>query len=151
MGLVPFFSGGFYGFLAFPISLLILLWLVHVVKKNGEFRFWLSDALLAIAGIVLVYGISALWAVDKGMSWWGAVKHMPLLLYALAIMQMEPEERKNIFDLVPLSGTVMTVLSFPLQFVPSSVCESRPMDVLRGSLNTPIHMHCICWWEQSFF
>lgn len=123
LGILPFFSGGFYSFLAFPISLFLVVWILRIVKKNGAFRFWLSDALLAITVIVFAYGVSALWAVDKGMSWWGLIKHMPLLLYALAIMQMESEEKKHMLTYVPLSGTIMTVVSFPLQFI--SVLSER--------------------------
>lgn len=137
VGSVSFLAGGYYTFLAFPVSLFLVLWIAFTVKQNGQFRFWLSDAVIAIGVLVFAYGASAFWAVDQGMAWWGLVKHMPLFLYVLAVMQVEPNDTHVLLDYVPICGGIMTVISIPMQFI--SVLSERvsPSGRLAGFFEYP--------------
>ena len=91
--------------------------LVHLWRKK-KLRWRLNDAFLAAAGISLFYAVGWLWAVDSGVAVWGAVKHLPVVLFALALLQEEPEGRLRLLRDIPWMGAAMTALSFALQFVP---------------------------------
>lgn len=137
IGIVSFLAGGYYTYLSFPVSLFLVLWIAFTVKRNGEFRFWLSDAVIAIGAIVIAYGLTAFWAVDQGMAWWGLVKHIPLFLFVLAIMQLSENDTHILLDYVPISGGIMTAISIPLQFISALSERISPNGRLAGFFEYP--------------
>ncbi len=116
--LCPFAVGLFFEWLAALGTLFLLGYLICLHRKNSKINLPLSLPILLSLLIVLFYGISVFWAVDKGMAPFGFVKFLPLPLFALAAAQLTDEQRKSLLDTVPLSGVGMTVLSAVLRYVP---------------------------------
>lgn len=53
------------------------------------------------------------------MAVWGAVKYMPLPLFAIALLQLKVDERKILVYDLPIFGAGMTLATFALQFIPA--------------------------------
>ena len=70
LAIVPFFAGGFFPCTSILISALLLWVLIRLIQKQGAFRWRISDAVVAVAAIVLCYGLTPLYAVDRGMACW---------------------------------------------------------------------------------
>lgn len=93
----------------------LLLW----YAQGGALRLRRGLPLVAVLTVTGFYLLSALWAVDRGMAVWGFVKLLPLAPFALCCMQLSRGERMTLLEDLPLLGTVMTALTFALQFVPA--------------------------------
>lgn len=118
MFFAPFFCGGFFEWTSCLFSLFLVGYLFYIWKKNGTIIFRKNLTVLAVAVVILFYGISALWGIDHGMSLVGFFKFLPLILFSLIIMQFEPEERTDLWDVIPVSGAAMTILSILLGQIP---------------------------------
>lgn len=117
--IIPFLSGGFYAYLAPVISIGLFLLLLSDCRRRGRFVFYFNETLLALAALLISGLLSVLWAADRGMSVYGAVKALPLLMYALLLMQSEGEEREEAYRVLPLCGAVMTVMCVLFSFIPA--------------------------------
>jgi len=115
---VPFLWGGFHDGVCAAASVVLLGALVYAVAARGSLRVEKSPPALGIALLFLGYLLSPLWAADRGMAWLGAVRMLPVLLFALCVMQLPRGEREELCGAVPLLGAAMTVVSFALRFVP---------------------------------
>ena len=107
-------TGLYYELAAAVISVLLFLCLIR--HKKLAIRVNVSS--VAIFAISLFYALSATWAVDGGIAVWGAVKHLPAVLFALCLMQEKREERLRLLKDIPWLGAAMVTVSFALQFVP---------------------------------
>ncbi len=117
MFIFPFLIGGFHIFTACLASIYIVIYLIIISKKTKNVYFYCNISSVAISVFVLSYLISAFWAVDRGMAFTGFFKFLPLVLFAAALMQIE--DVSEILKIIPVSGCVMTVLSFILHFFPA--------------------------------
>ena len=111
-------AGGFYAWTAALAGGVLLFYLGYLMRQSGKLRLRLNYTVSALALILLGYGLGVLWATDHGMAGYGFVKFLPVALYALVLMQHEPEELRDILRIVPWAGAVMTAGTFLLQFVP---------------------------------
>lgn len=84
------------------------------ISAKKEFRIHLGVEAVAFAVIPTAYLITALWGVDKFNSILGFAKFLPVLFFLLLIMQLEKKTRERLLSFAPVSGAVMTVLSFVL-------------------------------------
>lgn len=116
--IAPFAAGGFYEYISCIFSVLLLIYILVCRKKNGYLLIYKNIALFSLTVPVLFYGISLIWAVDHGMSVLGFIKFLPLPLFAIAVMQQDAGNRKELFHAVPISGILMTVLSLLLGCLP---------------------------------
>lgn len=116
---MPYFSGGFYSGGCAAATVFLLGYLLWITRKNKHFTVNLNDTLMAVLLLVLCYSLSYFWAADRGMAAWGLVRFAPVLLFALAIMQIKAEQLSEIYRLVPLSAAIMTVVSYGMQYVPA--------------------------------
>ena len=73
----------------------------------------------AVFLVCLGFLFTPMWAADKGMAVFGIVRYLPLVFYALLVMQMSESERLGAYNLIPLTGAGITVISFLLQFIPA--------------------------------
>lgn len=114
----PFLSGGYYPYTwALTIAmLLVLLW--RFGKRIGHLNLRCNDTFLALALLTIGSGLSVFWAADHGMAVWGIVRFVPVLLFALVLLQLPAERIQKVWLLVPLSGAVMTLFSGVLQHIP---------------------------------
>ena len=134
---LPFAFGGFFTYLALPVTAFLLAVLWKTVKQKGELKFKTNLSTVAIVLVVLGYLVTVLWAADKGMAAFGMIRMIPLLLYLLLLLQIPSEERSGVLDLVPLSGGVMTVLSMALLLIPSLGTYMTISDRLAGFFAYP--------------
>lgn len=101
------------------LSSVLLFALLVWYGRHRTIRIPMHLTGLAVAVIVLSYGISALWAVDGGLALWGIVKMLPAAFFALACFQLGQEGRRALLGDLPLLGAGMTALSFALQWIPA--------------------------------
>ena len=99
-------------------SALVSIALLAYLSRKKQLTLRLNPAFLATAAITLFYAVGWLWAVDSGVAVWGGVKHLPVLLFALCLMQEEKDARLRLLRDIPWMGAAMVLLTFPLQFVP---------------------------------
>lgn len=85
---------------------------------NGEIRFCWNLPLITAIMFPVAYGVSALWAVDFGMAFFGMVRFLPLPIFVLAMEQNEKKTGETLVDYVPISGMIMVVLSWILGMIP---------------------------------
>ena len=137
LGLLSFFAGGFYAFLAFPVALYLSVWLMLRSKKAGGLRLCLSLESVAVLLVVLAYGLTAFWGIDRGLAWWGFVKFIPLVLYAAVLMQLDQQEREETLCLIPLAGVIMTLGGTVLQFIPVLQTRIMPNGQFAGFFEYP--------------
>ena len=117
--ITPFCLGGFHLLIscAFSVVLLVILWMV-VCRQRG-LHLYRNDAILAVIALLIGFGASVLWAVDRGMAVFGIFQFFPILPFALLMMQQSSGRKDQVLESVPLSGVFMTVVSFVLRFVPA--------------------------------
>lgn len=112
-----FCVGLFHEYLSCVASIFLASWLFinHIRKKRTV--IYLNLTTVSFAFIVLSYGLTVIWAVDSGMAFIGFLKYLPLLLFAISLMQTE--EKDTILNFLPYTVTLMTVLSAILAQIPS--------------------------------
>lgn len=112
----PFLLGGFYVYTSVIATVYLAFFLFFQVKNSGDILLKVNITFVSICIISLSFLVSCFWAVDKGIAFTGFIKFLPLLLFSLAVSQINLTERKNILKKLPISGCVMTVISFGLHF-----------------------------------
>lgn len=117
--ILPYLSGGFYAYLAPAVSVFLLCCLIAQYRKSGSLRLYMNETLAAVTALLIAGAMSPLWGADSGMSAYGAVKALPLVLYVLLLMQCDGAERESAYALLPLCGAIMTLLCAALRFVPA--------------------------------
>ncbi|MCI8465277.1 MAG: hypothetical protein HFI63_05410 [Lachnospiraceae bacterium] len=113
--LSPFLGGGFFEWTSCLFAVFLAGYLLYCRRKRGALLIVCSPVLFLAASLAACYGIGSFWAVDRGMALLGFCKFLPLPLFVLVVMQIEKGEREKLLDTVPVSGGVMTVLSFGLR------------------------------------
>lgn len=116
--LSPYVIGGYYEWVSCLYSLCLLGYLVFDLIRRGYLTIPCSNTLFAAFVVAVSYGLSAFWAVDKGMAFLGFIKFLPLPLFALVIAQTDPAQRKELTGIIPLSGFVMVIVSVLLGLIP---------------------------------
>ncbi len=115
----PFLIGVYHEWTACLLSVYLIGCLLYYRKKRGSIVVPFTPASLASAVLALFFGLSALWAVDRGMALMGFVKFLPMPLFALAIGQLTSEDREGLLAPLPWAGAVMTLLSGLLSLIPA--------------------------------
>ena len=116
---IPFLGGGFYEPVSCLCSIYLIVYLIYCRKKIGELTLYWNLVLVSTTVMAVFYGLNALWAIDRGMALLGFVKFLPMPLFVLALLQLPVEKRERLFTTVPISGAVMTFLSFGLGQIPA--------------------------------
>ncbi len=133
----PFLIGVYYEWISCLASMFLLGYLLYCLKIRGKIRVSWSISLFAAALIPVAYGISAFWAVDSGMTLFGMAKFLPLPLFVLAVQQTKKEERGALTDYVPVSGSIMVILSWILGLIPVLKTYFRVNGRLAGFFQYP--------------
>lgn len=117
----PFLIGVYHEWTAALTALFLVGYLCYCKVRIGEVVAPKSLVMLACTALTVFFAVSPLWAADRGMAFMGFVKFLPLPLFCMAMAQLSPEKKRDILNVVPLSGAVMTVLSALLCLIP--VCR----------------------------
>ncbi len=108
--------------------------LVRLCRK----RVWTIQAdwlTLAVATLCAGYGVTCLWAVDRGMAFIGFVKFLPLLLY-LFVLQQE-QRTVTLTAYMPYLAAAMTAVSTVLSLIPQTASLVTVADRLAGFFQYP--------------
>lgn len=97
---------------------LFLLWFLWQKGRTGGVRFSPTLPLVTAAVIALLYGVSALWAADRGMAMFGFARFLPLPLFALALQQVSPEGHAALRRAVPWLGAALALFTGLLAALP---------------------------------
>ncbi len=103
------FVGGFHEYLSCIASVAASIYLLLRLKKTGKLTLRKDFLTSAVVAVCLGYGVSCLWAVDRGMAVIGFLKFLPLLLYTLCLQQ--ETDTDNILESLPVFAAIMTVIS----------------------------------------
>lgn len=114
----PFLTGLFYETFSALTAMVLLIWLWRYWKRERRLSYSYSISFITTGVIFLSYILSVFWAVDRGMAPWGAVKFLPVPLFAVGLMQLPREKRNQMLYLLPVLGIFMTVFSCLLAFIP---------------------------------
>ena len=118
IAVAPFLAGVYYEWASCLVCVFLLAYLWYCFNVNGEIRFCWNLPLITAIMFPVAYGVSALWAVDFGMAFFGMVRFLPLPIFVLAMEQNEKKTGETLVDYVPISGMIMVVLSWILGMIP---------------------------------
>lgn len=111
--------GGFYEFVSCIVSAVLGAYLLYILYKKKKLRLYWNGPLILSAVTAAGYAVSVITAVDRGMALIGVIKFLPLVLFALAYMQLSEEERDELLFTVPLSGALIMGMSLLLCWIPA--------------------------------
>lgn len=134
---LPFAVGGFHTYTAVITTVLLLINLYSLYRKQHRLRIFCNLNMAAILLVTISYCITPIWAADKGMAVFGIPRYLPLLLYALTLMQYTAEEKTYALSLVPLCGVIMTLCSCILILVPGVNSYVLVKERLSGFMEYP--------------
>ena len=118
MFLSPFLTGLYFEWSCCIASIYLAICLIYCRCAAGKLLLPKSPVMYACLTVVCAFVLSPLWAVDKGMTIFGAVKFLPLPLFCMALAQINSDERQKLINAVPIIGAIMTAISLLLSFVP---------------------------------
>ena len=96
--IAPFIWGGFYEAVSCVFAIFLAGYLLYSAGRTGGLTLRVNLTWIAVLVLTLMYGISAVWAVDHGMAVFGFAKFLPLSLFALVLMQEKAEARAKLLD-----------------------------------------------------
>ena len=111
--------GSFDVFASCTVSAVLCVMLTAEKIRNKTLKVYKSYAFFSLCLIVLSYGLSFIWAVDRGEAVFGFLKFLPVLLFAVFLMQGESDKSDGISLFLPYFSAGMTVVSAILMQVPS--------------------------------
>ena len=109
------FVGGFYEYISCILSAAMVFWLLLRLADGKTIQIEKGLYLWTVAALCLGYGITCLWAVDRGMAFVGFLKYLPLGLYGICLWQNG--EDGKILQVLPYFGLVcIGVSALGMQF-----------------------------------
>lgn len=144
--LLPFFFGIFFDytvcFVAFALIPLLFLFrkspeelndISRQKEKSRGYVFYFNTVSETVCVFLLFFFLTVFYGIDKGMSFVGFLRFLPICLFMLLIMQLTSEEREKLLNIVPLSGVAMVVITSPSYFIPSLKSIFYKADRLSGT------------------
>ena len=116
--LCPFLCGGFFPWASAPVSLVLVV-LHLLLLRRGLLCPTHSAPFLAAVSIVFFHLCGLFWGTDRGMALVGAVQFLPLPLFILLLEQFASERRMDPLQKMPYAASAMVLLSFLLSRIPS--------------------------------
>lgn len=111
------FAGLFHDYTACISSIVLSVFICIYCIKNKSLNIYINPISIAAAVIVFFYGISVIWALDRGMAPFGFVKNLPLLLFLVMLMQSK-ESAAEIKFCLPYFSAFITVVTSVLAQIP---------------------------------
>lgn len=128
-------AGSFHESISCILSVAMGLWLLLQIRGNKG--LFIEKSLLSLAVLVLCagYGITCLWAVDRGMALVGFFKFLPLPLFLLCLWQTD--RQKDLLAELPVLGGALAVISAILMLLPGTEGWFSVADRLAGVFQYP--------------
>ena len=118
LAVIPFLAGLYFEYFSCLAGIVLFGYLIYEIRRQECVYFRLNDASMAVIVLVVFYGISIVFAVDRGMALWGMFKFFPLFPFLLLLLQMDRGQRLLLMKPIPFAGSAMVVLSCILLAVP---------------------------------
>ena len=111
--------GGFYSFTADLWGGIFSALLILLYQRNGSITISFNVTGIGL-GLMLCAGVISIFAaVDRGMAGIGVIRVVALVIFWLVWNQIDTEEREGVFSVIPLAGTLWTLLSYGAYVIPS--------------------------------
>ncbi len=127
--------GGFPEWVSCAATVAMALYTVVRLMKTKQWRVQRDLLALGVALLVFGYGVTCLWAVDRGMAFVGFCKFLPLLL-CLSLLHQE-EKEPAVLRLIPYVAAGMTAVSAVLAVIPQTASLVTVADRLAGFFQYP--------------
>jgi len=101
--------GGFHEYISCALAIAQSVYLLLRLRKAKTLRLRSGFWSLSMGFLCAFYGLSCIWAVDRGMAFVGFLKFLPVGLYLLCIWQ--EENGKTVLSWLPYAGAVSAVIS----------------------------------------
>ncbi len=110
--------GVFHEFVSCILSIVLSIVFCYELAHNKKFYICLNITSVSVGLIVLLFLLSTIWAIDRGMAFIGFLKYMPIL-FCLILLSNKPDAKEKIFNLLPYLAAIITIMSAVLmQFKP---------------------------------
>ena len=127
--------GSFHEYISCLLSVAMATWLIYRLSREKKLTLYKNTMALAVVAICAGYGLSCLWAVDRGMAFIGFVKFLPAGLYLLCLWQKE--KSGHTLTVLPYLGAVMVVVSAVGMQIPALRDAFSVADRLAGFFQYP--------------
>ncbi len=119
IAILPFALGIFHEWTSGILSVVLVVLIYLNSRKSKTFMIPKSSLFAATILLPLAFLVSPLWAVDKGMTVMGFVKFLPLPLFMVLLRNYDKNDKdeEDLFRFLPLSGAIMTIMSFALGLI----------------------------------
>ena len=101
--------GGFHEYISCALVIAQSVYLLLRLRKANTLRIRKDLWSLAVGVLCAAYGLTCLWAVDRGMAFVGFLKFLPVGLYLLCIWQ--EENGRTVLFWLPYAGATAAVIS----------------------------------------
>ena len=101
--------GGFHEYIACLLGAVLGGYFLIRLLKGKSLKIHTDLLTCAVIAVCLGYGLTCLWAVDKGMAPIGFLKFLPVLLYLVCLQQEEGTGK--VLAVLPCFGAAMAVIS----------------------------------------
>lgn len=110
--------GVYYEWTSAIVSILLTAFLAICYAQEKKLHIPKGWVFAATVVVMIFFGVSTLWAADKGMAIFGMVKFLPVPLFIIALCQISEEEREKLLNTIPVIGAAVAIVSF-LGFIPA--------------------------------
>lgn len=117
--LIPFLFGLFYDFTVYLVATIFVVMLVTKLIKNNGIRIYFNYCFLSILILTIASLLTCIWAIDKQDAIFGFFRTLTLLLFTIILMNGEKYDIEKSYKIIPISGTIMVLLSIIIKFIPN--------------------------------
>lgn len=104
-------GGGYFCCVSAVMSVILLAVIVYIFVHSSILFLYFDINLIAITCLTAGYFLTSLWAIDSWMAFMGGIKFLPVCLFFLILCQI-PAQKELLIQLLPLFGSLMTLISF---------------------------------------
>lgn len=108
---LPMIFGLFYEFSAFLSGGILTLFLIYITYTKGQLKIGISFNMMCVGIICFLYLLTVFWGIDKGMSFIGFLRIIPLVVFVIILQQFSYEDKEEIINVIPRSAGAMVLVS----------------------------------------
>lgn len=110
--------GGFHEYISCALSIALCVYLWFTIRKNGKLILKKDILSWSVFAICIGYGLTCLWGIDRGMSFVGFLKFLPVGLYLVCLWQ--DGKQQAFLRIMPLFGAGCAVVCSILAYMPAT-------------------------------
>lgn len=101
--------GGFHEYISCGLSVAMCVYLLLRLGKQRQLRIRRDFLTSGVVALCLGYGLTCIWGIDRGMSFVGLLKILPVFLYTLCLQQNE--DAHTGLELLPWVAVIMAAVA----------------------------------------